>query len=77
MNDAHPSPRRILVYGVTGSGKSQTATRLAGLHHLPLVLADDVAWQPGWRQVEPTVSQRPRPGLRRPQDLERWLDKGV
>ncbi|MGB3828471.1 MAG: adenylate kinase [Ornithinimicrobium sp.] len=53
MSTTDPTPRRILVYGVTGSGKSHAARRIAELRGLPLVLADEVAWQPGWQQLEP------------------------
>jgi adenylate kinase family enzyme len=45
------------VYGVTGSGKSTLARELARLHHVPLVLADELAWQPGWVQL-PLAEQR-------------------
>lgn len=40
--------RRILVYGVTGAGKSTCAQRLAALLGLPVVLADELTWLPGW-----------------------------
>lgn len=52
MNTPPSAPQRILVYGVTGSGKSHAARRIAEIHGLPLVLADELAWQPGWRQVD-------------------------
>jgi adenylate kinase family enzyme len=42
--------RRILVYGVTGSGKTVLARRIAELLDLDLVLADDLCWLPGWVQ---------------------------
>ncbi len=70
MNAADPSPQRILVYGVTGSGKSHTARHLADIHGLPLVLADDLSWQPGWRQVEP---QRQREMFAELADGDRWV----
>ncbi|MGC1209204.1 MAG: adenylate kinase [Ornithinimicrobium sp.] len=53
MTAKHPTPQRILVYGVTGSGKSHAATRISEKFGLPLVLADELTWQPGWQQVEP------------------------
>lgn len=40
--------QRILVYGVTGSGKSTAALRLGEVTGLPVTLADEVCWQPGW-----------------------------
>ncbi len=50
-------PRRILVYGVTGSGKTVAAQRIAARNGLPLVLADELTWQPGWVPV-PEQEQR-------------------
>src|SRR5665647_3359257 len=43
--------RRILVYGVTGSGKSTAAQRIAARTRLPLTLADELTWTPGWFPV--------------------------
>jgi adenylate kinase family enzyme len=47
--DGQPA-RRILVYGVTGSGKSVLARRISDLLGLELVLADELCWLPGWVQ---------------------------
>lgn len=44
-------PSRVLLYGVTGSGKSTAARRLADVTGLPLVDVDAVCWEPGWVQV--------------------------
>jgi adenylate kinase family enzyme len=49
--------RRILVYGVTGSGKSTAATRLGAVTRLPVHLADELTWLPGWVPVD-TETQR-------------------
>jgi adenylate kinase family enzyme len=46
------SAQRILVYGVTGSGKSTAAARIAARTGLPLTLADELTWQPGWVLVD-------------------------
>ncbi|MCA2216494.1 EutP/PduV family microcompartment system protein [Jidongwangia harbinensis] len=43
--------RRILVYGVTGSGKTTLAKRIAARLSLPYHSVDDLAWQPGWVPV--------------------------
>ena len=43
--------RRILVYGVTGSGKSTAAQHIAERTGLPLFLADGFCWEPGWTPV--------------------------
>lgn len=50
--------RRILVYGVTGAGKTTAATRLGARLGLPVHLADEeFGWLPGW-------VERPRPEQR-------------
>ncbi len=50
--------RRILVYGVTGSGKSTTAARIAERTGLPLTLVDDLTWEPGWVAVDTAVQRQ-------------------
>jgi adenylate kinase family enzyme len=42
--------RRILVYGVTGSGKTTLAARLGELTGVGWVAVDDETWLPGWVQ---------------------------
>jgi adenylate kinase family enzyme len=52
------SPQRILVYGVTGSGKTTLARRIGEITGLPWHSMDDeVGWLPGWveRPVEDQV----------------------
>jgi adenylate kinase family enzyme len=49
--------RRILVYGVTGSGKSTAATRLGAATGLPVHLADELTWLPGWVPVDDEVQR--------------------
>jgi adenylate kinase family enzyme len=51
--------RRILVYGVTGSGKSTMAARLGERLGLPYHDIDALAWEPGWVEV-PDEIQRER-----------------
>lgn len=42
---------RVLVYGVTGSGKSTAAALLGEALDLPVHLVDDeIGWLPGWRE---------------------------
>lgn len=50
--------RRILVYGVTGSGKSTAAQRIAARTRLPLTLADELTWAPGWVPVAEDEQRR-------------------
>jgi adenylate kinase family enzyme len=50
---------RILVYGVTGSGKSTTASQIAERTGIPWHSVDDLTWDPGWVPV-PVEEQRRR-----------------
>ena len=49
LRDAQP--RRILIYGVTGSGKTTTARRLGELTGIRWHEADQLTWDPGWVMV--------------------------
>ncbi len=52
-------PSRILVYGVTGAGKSTLARKIAERTGLPWHSVDDLTWDPNWVQV-PVEEQRRR-----------------
>jgi adenylate kinase family enzyme len=57
-------PRRILVYGVTGSGKTTLARRIGAVTALPWHSMDDeVGWLPNW--------------VERPRDQQRDLVSGI
>lgn len=43
---------RVLIYGVTGSGKSTAALRVGEMTGLPVTLVDELTWMPGWIPVE-------------------------
>jgi adenylate kinase family enzyme len=49
--------QRILVYGVTGSGKTTMAKEIGDRTGLPVVLVDELTWKPGWVPV-PLDEQR-------------------
>jgi adenylate kinase family enzyme len=56
----HPDvPERILIYGVTGSGKTTLAAALAKRTGLPWYSVDDViGWNPGWAEVDRAEQRR-------------------
>lgn len=49
--------RRILVYGVTGAGKSTAAEQIASRTGLPLTLADELTWEPNWVPVDEAMQR--------------------
>ncbi len=49
---------RILVYGVTGSGKTTLAKQIAERTGLPWIEADQLTWEPNWTAVEDTEQRR-------------------
>jgi adenylate kinase family enzyme len=57
-----PSHRRILVYGVTGAGKSTLARKIAKKLGLPYVDVDHLSCLPNWTPV-PDEEQRERMSL--------------
>jgi len=61
METARPlgDVRRILIYGVTGSGKTTLAKRLAEATKIEWHSVDDLTWEPGWVPV-PGDEQRRR-----------------
>lgn len=50
---------RVLIYGVTGSGKTTLAQRVGERTGLPFHSVDDLTWEPGWVEV-PADEQRRR-----------------
>jgi adenylate kinase family enzyme len=49
---------RVLIYGVTGSGKTTLARQLADQTGLPWHSVDDLTWEPGWVVVAPDEQRR-------------------
>lgn len=62
---------RVLLYGVTGAGKSTAAVRLGDLLSLPVHLVDEeVGWLPGWKERAPSEQRELAAALVRD---ERWV----
>jgi adenylate kinase family enzyme len=61
---------RVLIYGVTGSGKTTFARNLAERTGLPWHSVDELTWEPGWVEV-PADEQRRR--IERICAGERWI----
>ena len=51
-------PDRILVYGVTGSGKTALAKRISEATGIPWHSVDDLTWEPGWVPVSDDEQRR-------------------
>ncbi len=51
-------PDRVLVYGVTGSGKSTAAVAIGARTGHPVTLVDELTWLPGWVPVEEFAQRR-------------------
>ena len=56
--DALGGARRVLVYGVTGSGKTTLAERISGITSLPWYSVDELTWEPGWVEVSHDEQRR-------------------
>jgi adenylate kinase family enzyme len=50
--------RRLMVYGVTGSGKTTAASRISAATGIPWTSVDDLTWEPGWVAVAEEEQQR-------------------
>lgn len=61
---------RILIYGVTGSGKSTAASRVATRTGLPVTLVDELTWNPGW---VPVAEARQRELIAEIVSQDRWV----
>lgn len=52
-----PLPDRVLLYGVTGSGKSTAALAIGARSGHPVTLVDELTWEPGWVPVDVSVQR--------------------
>ncbi len=49
---------RVLVYGVTGSGKTTLARQIGERTGTPFHAVDELTWEPGWAEVPPEEQRR-------------------
>jgi adenylate kinase family enzyme len=49
---------RVFIYGVTGSGKTTFARKMAERIGLPWYAVDELTWEPGWIEVPPDEQRR-------------------
>ncbi|GAA1924121.1 adenylate kinase [Nocardioides hwasunensis] len=63
-------PDRVLLYGVTGSGKSTAALAIGARTGHPVTLVDELTWLPGWHPVD---EDRQRELIGEIVAGERWL----
>ena len=79
-DDALGGARRVLVYGVTGSGKTTLAERISRATSLPWHPVDELTWEPGWVEVPIDEQRRRIAGIcAQPEWIldsayEQWLD---
>ena len=67
-------PQRVVVLGVTGSGKTTAAAAIARLIDAKHIELDALNWDPGWSAVEPAVlQQRLREAIA---GVDRWVTDG-
>jgi adenylate kinase family enzyme len=57
-SESDSGARRILLYGVTGSGKTTLAARLGAILGIRWHAVDELCWEPGWVGVPPTEQRR-------------------
>lgn len=50
--------RRVLVYGVTGSGKTTAAARISEATGIPWTSVDELTWEPDWTAVASEEQRR-------------------
>ncbi len=60
MPAADPSApfQRLVLWGVTGSGKSSAAAAISKATGIPWTSVDDVTWQPGWVPTDEAEQRR-------------------
>lgn len=71
--------KRIVVVGVSASGKTTFARRLAQKTNLPLIHIDEMIWNPGWKYIgdEASIKQLYEVGSGAEWIIEGYIEKGA
>lgn len=71
--------KRIIIVGVSASGKSTFARKLSEKTKLPLFLMDAIMWNPGWQYIgdEETVTRLEEIGAKKEWIIEGYITKGA
>ena len=71
--------KRILVLGVSASGKSTFSRKLADKMGMPLFHVDALMWKPGWQYIgdEATIAKLQEIGAGEEWIIEGYIEKGI
>ena len=65
--------KKILIVGVSASGKTTLARRLSGILGIPVIHTDALMWKPGWHHVGEEVTVR---SLKEITQRSEWILEG-
>ena len=65
--------KKILIIGISGTGKSHLAHRLSEQTGIPTTHCDDIAWKSGWIAEDPAIVSRK---LQKVLDKNTWIIEG-
>jgi adenylate kinase family enzyme len=65
--------KRILLVGISGTGKTVLARRLSGQLQIPVTYCDAIAWKPGWVREDPKMVTRQ---LKQVLNKAEWIIEG-
>jgi len=65
--------KRILIVGVSGTGKTRLAHQLSEKLHLPAILLDAIFWQENWQEEDPKVVEAK---IKEAINKEEWIIEG-
>jgi adenylate kinase family enzyme len=71
--------KKIVVVGVSASGKSSFARELGAKTNLPVVFMDSIMWKPGWNYIgdEEVIKRLDEESLKSEWIIEGYIEKGA